>query len=97
LPQLQHVGQERIDDGEKLLVGGIDRQRDPLRAAAHAAGELTHRLVSDCAARAKEHEPTMSAPASSAASGTARVVRPQILTRRASRGFRFVLPFQVLE
>ena len=37
--QLQHVGRERLDAGGKLVVGGVDRQRDLLRPAAHALAQ----------------------------------------------------------
>ena len=81
--QLQQVGLQHVHDlGERRIIG-VDGDRDLLGAALHAGAELARRVKRHVARRGrKKHEPTMSAPASSATSRVSGVDRPQILTRR---------------
>ena len=81
--QLQHIRPQRLDDIVERRIIGIDRERDLDGAALDLLAEFARNLETEMARRRrKEHEPTMSAPASSATSSVSRVDRPQILTIR---------------
>ena len=55
--QLQHVGLQRLDDCLERRVVGVDRERDLLRAPAHALAERARGLVAEIARRRREeHE-----------------------------------------
>ena len=90
--QLQHVGLERLDDGgaashrrHRPSARPCRRGRAPARPARARPSSARLRGLGG-----KNTKPTMSAPASSAASSASGVFRPQILTIRAI--VRRVLP-----
>ncbi len=55
--QLQHVRLQRLDHGPDVLLIGVDRERDLLRAAAHARAEHPRRVeIQMPRRRRKKHE-----------------------------------------